>query len=128
MQRFSKYRQKTLWSVKRVELPYFQGTQSSEEDLVVRDRVLRINERIPVREPVTDGKHAPIGQAQNNGSSDNRQEIQVSIDNVRTEGTEDQSVISPSEEALGRNFHVRISKPIRKCLLQYDPGFGAARE
>ena len=47
-----------------------------------------------VREPGTNGKHAHIGKAKNDGSSANSQEIPVSMDNVCPEGTEDQSVIS----------------------------------
>ena len=50
------------------------------------------------------------------------------MDNVRPEGTEDQSIASPSGENLGRNVHVRRSKRIRKSPYQYDPGFGAAKE
>ena len=42
-----------------------------------------------VIKPGTDGNHAPIGQAHNNGSSDS-QEIPVSVENVRPEETEDQ--------------------------------------
>ena len=40
-------------------------------------------------EPDTSGNHATIGQAQNDGSSDNSQEIPVSMDNVFPERTED---------------------------------------
>ena len=79
-------------------------------------------------EPATNGNYVPIGQAHNNGSSDNRQEIPVSMDNLCPEGTEDQYVTSPSGEALGRNFNVRRSKRIRNSPQRYDPGFGAARE
>ena len=50
------------------------------------------------------------------------------MDNVRPEATEDQSVISSSEEALVRNFHMRRSKRIRNYPQQYNPGFGAFRE
>ena len=50
------------------------------------------------------------------------------MDNVRPEGTEDQSITSPSGEALRRNIHVRRSERIRKYSQQYNPGFGAARE
>ena len=81
-----------------------------------------------VRESGTNGNHAPIGQAQNGGSSSNSQEIPVSMDNVCPEGTEDQYVTSPSGEALGRNVHVRRSKRIRNSPQRYNPGFGAARE
>ena len=72
-------------------------------------------------EPGTNGNHAPIGQAQNDGSSANSQEIPVSMDNVRPEGTEDQYVTSPNGEALGRNFHVRRSERIRNSpqILDY---------
>ena len=50
----------------------------------------------------------PIGQVQNYGSSDS-QEIPVSMDNVRPEGTKDQSITSPNREALVRNIHMRRS-------------------
>ena len=50
------------------------------------------------------------------------------MENVRTEGTEDQSVTSPRGEALGSNVHVRRSERIRNSPQQYKPGFGAARE
>ena len=69
----------------------------------------------------------PIVQAQNDGSSDS-QEISVSMENVRPEGTEDQYVTSPNGEALGRNFHVRRSERIRNSPQRYNPGFGAAVE
>ena len=67
---------------------------ATEEDLVVRERVPSRTKRPSVRETGTNGNHAPIGQAQNNGSSANSQEIPVSMDNERPEGTEDQSIIS----------------------------------
>ena len=44
------------------------------------------------------------------------------------EDTEDQSVTSPSGEALGSNVHVRHSERIRKSPQRYEPGLGAARE
>ena len=50
------------------------------------------------------------------------------MDNIRPEGTEDQSVTSTSGEYLGMNVHVRHSERIRKFSQRYDPGFGAARE
>ena len=81
-------------------------------DLVVRDRVPRRTGMPSVIEPGTTGNHAPIGRAQNDGSSD-IQEIPVSMDNVHPEGTEDQYVTYPSGEDLGRNVHVRRSKRIR---------------
>ena len=43
-------------------------------------------------EPGTNGNHAPIGQAQKDGSSANSQEIPVSMENVCPEGTVDQYV------------------------------------
>ena len=63
-------------------MPSVQVPQSSEEDLVVRERVPSMTERPSVREPGTNGNHASIGQAQNGGSSANIQEIPVSMDNV----------------------------------------------
>ena len=65
------------------------------------------NESPSVREPGTNGNHAPIGQAKNDGSSANSQEIPVSMDNVRPEGTEDQYITSADGEDLRRNVHVR---------------------
>ena len=50
------------------------------------------------------------------------------MDNLRPEDTEDQSVTSPSGEALGRNVHVRRSECIRNSPQRYNPVFGAARE
>ena len=87
-----------------------------------------MTERPSVREPVTNGNHAPIGQAQNDGCSDNSQYTPVSMDNMCPERTADQYVISPSGEALGRNVHVRRSKRIRNYPQRYNPGFGADRE
>ena len=84
--------------------------RSTEEDLVVRERIPSRNDSTSVREPGTNGKHVPIGQAQNDGSSDNSQEIPVSMDNVRPEGTEDQSIKSADREDLRRNVHVERSK------------------
>ena len=50
------------------------------------------------------------------------------MENVRPEGTEEQSVTSPSGEALGRNANLRRSERIRKSPHRYGPGFGANRE
>ena len=50
------------------------------------------------------------------------------MDNVRPEGTEDQSVTSSIGTDLGRNVHVRHSKCIINSPQRYKPGFGAARE
>ena len=108
-------------------MPSFQGPQSYEEDLVVRERVPRRTEGPSVIEPGTNWNHAPIGQAQNYGSSDS-QEITVSMDNVRPEGTEDQYVTSTDGEYLGRNFHVRRSERIINSPQRYKSGFGSARE
>ena len=60
---FSKAREQIVWRVKGSESSSVQGPQSSEEDLVVRDRVPIRTERPSVREPGTNGNHAPIGQA-----------------------------------------------------------------
>ena len=68
--RFRKSREKSLGRVKGLESPYVKGSQSSEEELVVKDRVTRRTGRPPVREPGTNGNHAPIGQEQNGSSSD----------------------------------------------------------
>ena len=83
---------------------------ATEEDLVVRERVLSRTERPSAREPGTNGNHAPIGKAQNDGSSANSQEITLSMDNERPEGTEYQSITSADGEDLRRNVHVRRSE------------------
>ena len=124
---FSTAREKILGRVKGSESPSIQGPQSSEEDLVVSERVPSRTESSSVREPDTNGNHTPIGQAHNDSSSDS-QEIPVSMDNVRPDGTEDQYFTSPGGEAFGRNFHVSRSKRIRNYPQRYNPGFGAARE
>ena len=72
---FRKAREKIVGRVKGAESPSVQGPQSSEEDLVVRERVPSRTERPSVREPGINGNHAPIGQSQNNGSSANSQEV-----------------------------------------------------
>ena len=69
-------------------MPSVQGPQSSDEDLVVRERVTSRTEMPSVREPGTNGNHSTIGQAQNGGSSSNSQEMPVSMDNVYPEGNE----------------------------------------
>ena len=46
---------------------------ATEEDLVVRERVPSRTDGPSVREPGTNGNHAPIGQAQNDSSSANSQ-------------------------------------------------------
>ena len=111
--RFSKDREQIVGRVKGTESPSVQGPQSSEEDLVVRERVPSRTEIQPVREPGTNGNHVTIGQAQNGGSSANIREIPVSMDNVCPDVNENQYVTSPSGEALGRNVNVRRSERIR---------------
>ena len=69
--RFSKAREQIVVRVKGTESPSVQGPQSSEEYLVVRERVPSRNERPSIREPGTNRNHAPIGKAQNSGSSAN---------------------------------------------------------
>ena len=85
---------------------------ANEEALVVRERVPIRTERPSVREPGTNGNHALIAQSQNDGSSANRQEIPVSMDNLRPKSTEDQSITSADGESLGRNVNVRRSERI----------------
>ena len=125
--RFSKAREEIVGRVKGKESPYVQGPQSSEEYLFLREIVPSSNERPSVREPGTNWNHEPIGQAQNDGSSDS-QEIRLSMDNVRPEGTEYKYITSINGEALGRNFHVRRSERIRNSPQRYNPGCGATRE
>ena len=50
------------------------------------------------------------------------------MDNIRSEGTENQSVTSKNGEYFCKNVHAKCSKRIRKYPQRYDPGFGAARE
>ena len=69
----------------------------------------------------------PIGQAQNNNSSD-IQETPVSMDNVRPEGTEYQYITSPSVEYLVSNDHMRRSGRIIKSPQRYNLEFGDAIE
>ena len=83
---------------------------ATEEDLVVRERVSSRTEGASVKKPGTNGNHAPIGQAQNECSIANSQEILVSMDNVRPEGTKDQSIKYTDGEDLRRNVHMRRSK------------------
>ena len=56
------------------------------------------------------GTMQPLLKVQNDGSSANSQEILVLMDNVRPEGTEDQSITSEDSEDLRRNVHMRRSK------------------
>ena len=78
----------------REDFPCEALQRATGEDLVVRERVPISTERPPFRESSTNGNHVPIGQAQNDGSSYNSQEIPVSMDNVIPEGNEDQSITS----------------------------------
>ena len=70
---FNKHRERIVGSIKGSESPSVQGPHSSEEDLVLSERVSRRTERLSVREPGTDINHAPIDQSQNDGSSANIQ-------------------------------------------------------
>ena len=63
LKRFSKAREKIVGRVKGTEPPSVQGPQSYYEDLVLRERVPSRTEMPSVREPGTNGNHAPIGQA-----------------------------------------------------------------
>ena len=60
--RFEKAREKIVGRVKGLESQSVQVTQSSEEDLVVRERVPSRAERPSVRVPGNDGNHAPNGK------------------------------------------------------------------
>ena len=71
--RFRKAREQIVGRIKGTESPSVQGPQSSEEYLVVMERVPSRTEMPSVREPGSNGNHAPIGQAQNSGYSDNSQ-------------------------------------------------------
>ena len=119
--RFSKAREQIVGRVKRTESPYVQVHQYYEEYLVLREMVPSRTERPSVKEHRTNGNHEPIGQAQNSGSSANRQEIPVSMDNVCPDRTEDQYVTSTSGEALVRNVYVRRSERIRNSPQRYNP-------
>ena len=59
-----------------------------------------------VIEPEINGNRASVGQEHTNGYSGNSQEMLVSMENLRPEGTEDQSDTYTSGWALGMNFHV----------------------
>ena len=61
--RFRKAREQIVGRVKGTESPSVRGPQSSEEDLVLMERVPIRTGRQSVREPVTNRKHAPIGQS-----------------------------------------------------------------
>ena len=106
--RFCKDREQIVGRFKGEKSPSVRGPQYYEEGLVVRERVTSRTEGASVREPGTDGNHAPIAQSQNDGSSYS-QDIPVPMENVRPEGNEDLSVTYPSVEALVRNVHVRSS-------------------
>ena len=71
--RFRKAREQIVGRVKGTKSPSVQGPQSSEEELVVRERVPSRTEIPSVREPGINGNHEPIGKAQNSGSSANSQ-------------------------------------------------------
>ena len=94
----------------REDFPCEAFRRATEEDLVLRERFPIMTERSSVREPGTNVNLAPIGQAQNDGSSANSQEIPVSMYNVCPEGTEDQYITSAYGEDLRRNAHVRCSE------------------
>ena len=76
----------------------------------------------------TDGIHAILGQLRNCGFITNRQEISVSMENFRPEGTEEQYITSTSGKYLFRSVHVRRSESIRKYPRKFEPVFGAARQ
>ena len=69
---FRKDRNKNVGRVKVSESSSVQWLQYYEEDLVVRERVASSTETPSVIKPRTDGKHATIGQAQNDGSSESQ--------------------------------------------------------
>ena len=77
-----------LGRLKGSEYPYIKGSQSSEEGLVVRERVPSRTMRPHVREPGTNDNHMTIFQSQNVSYSANRQEIPASIENINLEWTE----------------------------------------
>ena len=56
------------------------------------------------------GTMHPLVKAKKDGSSANNQEIPVSMDNERPEGTEYQSTTTTDGEDLRRNAHVTRSK------------------
>ena len=71
--RFIKDIEQIVGRVKAAESPYVQGSQTYEEDLVVRARVSSRTKRPSVREPGTNRNHTPIGQEHNDGYSANSQ-------------------------------------------------------
>ena len=74
------------------------------------------------------GTMRPLVKAQNDGSSDNSQEIPVSMDNMFPDENENQYVKSPRGENLGRNVNVRRSERIRNYPQRYNPVFEAVIE
>ena len=98
---------------KLAESPYFPKNQSSEEDLVVRERIPRMTESPSFRKYGTNGNHDPVGQAQNDGYNADIQEMLVSMKFLCPVETEYQSVTSPSGEILGVNVHLVQSKHTR---------------
>ena len=72
-----------------------------------------MNERPSVSEHVTNGKNSPVGQAHNNGYSE-QQYILILMNNDRHESNVDKSVKYKSGEYLERNVHVRRYEHINK--------------
>ena len=96
-----------LGRLKRSEYPSIKGPQSSEEGLVVREKVPSRTERPQVREPGTNDNHVTVCQSHNISYSENRQEIPASIDNMNLEWTEYQYVKNSRGKSLERNLHER---------------------
>ena len=116
---FRKSRKRIVGRIQGPDQKYFQGIQCSEEDLVVRDRAPSMNERPSVSEHVTNGKNSPVGQAHNNGYSE-QQYILILMNNGRHESNVDKSVKYKSGEYLERNVHVRRYEHINKYPQRYD--------
>ena len=68
---FSKNKEQIVGRIKRLDLPYVQGPQYWEGNLVVMEKDLISTEKPPIREPGTNGNHAHVCQAVNDSYSAN---------------------------------------------------------
>ena len=76
---------------------------------MLRGRVPSRTKRSSASETGNGRNHVPVGQVSNGGSRTNSKEILLLMDNICTEGTQDQSVISRNGEALVSDVHLRRS-------------------
>ena len=114
-----------LGKVKEGENPYVQGYQSYEKDLVLREGVLSRTESTSVIDTGNDWDYSPIGKVQKNSSSDNIQEIPVSMKISIWRGPKT-NLLHLQVWTLCRYLHARSSNCIMKYPHQFDPLFGSA--